>query len=130
MSRRPASGATYGSSNLTPIPRPEGGIGSADMDPKTATSSPIVAVNQPSTLMSQQPAVFTQRSPSSRREMLSLASQLDPRSRLEVGMGCGSGEPFRTLEEEVVRLHAALASVIVQLEEQSRNTEELPAYGQ
>ena len=45
-------------------------------------------------------------------------------------MGCGSGEPFRTLEEEVVRLHAALASVIVQLEEQSRNTEELPAYGQ
>ena len=47
-----------------------------------------------------------------------------------IGRGGRRETAFRVREEEVARLHTAVASITAQLEEHSRNVEQLPAYGQ
>lgn len=88
----------------------------------TATDSLAVSVGPLVPLMSRPRAMLTQRTQSLQQDRSNSTS--------EVGRGCGSEMAFRALEAEVAGLHIMFASVIAQLEEQSGNAEQLPAYGQ
>ena len=73
---------------------------------------------------------LTQRLETLQRQMSTLSSPAAANRRSGAHADSENRAALRVLEEEVARLRGALASVSAQLEEERRNPEPLPAYGE
>ncbi|TBU22857.1 hypothetical protein BD311DRAFT_791981 [Dichomitus squalens] len=125
VSSNPGSGYEFGGrlwpAGPNPLTRP-----SAHM--RRETESSATSPGTTATRTSKRREVLAQRIDLLQREMSMLSSPRSARAGSEVSSGGGNSTALRALEEEVSRLRIAFASVSTQLEEQSRDTEHLPAY--